>query len=513
VGDKDTASVARHVDNKLRPLPPQEYIVIVGGCTNTFNGWHSFMNDATDTDSIWNPMPSPQNQYEMQFMFKTPQAVDINTIDKSKWTEYGWSEYGVGELKGKGWNGKTVHPQHPESHDLYWGNFIDPATRLYFQTGSLSNPHQRPEPKKGDIVTFFIYYTAYRKRNRLDWRASPYNFYNRNKYVDPKLNPTAAAWWGRPTTPSTNKVTIPGPPITRTVHDIENEKKRKEADQKAREADKVKKLEEDDVNFYILMSTTSENTDHAIKRPKNDNHYFEYMRGDWGDGPLGSVYKFGALCKVFFFTDINQIVDYVQRGKWVGKEWDGGPDTADDGTSKNYVFMPGRPVYRDIYNRPLKVTTPWYKHWDKTPNVDRDLIKIRRFDYFGHSDASNMILEYGWSNEKGEPPDYDYTMVFDDLRIIFKGKVLTHDATAELWGCNLGANNDDGTPGIAPQLAELLFPGGVVAADVRTIFDHVLDNESNMPEPAEGYVLNADKTAYVKAPGKWTFYPHKMGTK
>src|SRR3954451_10793119 len=102
MGDKETAAVARHIDNKLRPRPPQEYIVLVGGCTNTFNGWHSFVDNAAGTDSIWDAMPAPHSQRDIQYMFKTPKAVDLNTIDKEKWNEYGWSESGVEELRKKG---------------------------------------------------------------------------------------------------------------------------------------------------------------------------------------------------------------------------------------------------------------------------------------------------------------------------------------------------------------------------------------------------------------------------
>jgi hypothetical protein len=510
LGDKDTASVARHVDNKLRPLPPQEYIVLIGGCTNTFNGWHSFAYDATGQDYVWDPMPAPHTRTEVPYMFKTPQAVDLKTIPKEKWIQYGWSEYGANELNTKGWNGKDVQPYRPETHDLYWANFVDPASRLFLYDGPLSNPHQRPAPKKGDIVSFFIYLPAYQMRQDLDWAASPFNFRNKDKYVDPTTNPQSADWWKAPATPMPERVTLPLSRTWRTVEDEENARKKKLADAKAREAEKVRKLSEEDINFYILMSTTSENTDRVIKRPKYPTDYIEYLRGDLGGGPLGTVYQFGALSKVFLFWEPSQFIDYVHSGKWEGVEWTGGgPENDEKGNDRNFVFMPGRPVRRDAFGRPMKVTTPWYKHWDKTPRVDRDIVKIRRFDYFGHSDATSMMLQYGWKNEKGEPPDSDLTLEFHDLEKCFKGNVLTHDATAELWGCNLGSNDDAGNPGIAPRLAEKFFKGGVVAADRRTVFDHILDNDTNMPEPTPGEELNADHTAYVEVPGKWTFYPHK----
>jgi hypothetical protein len=383
---------------------------------------------------------------------------------------------------------------------------------LFLKDSALSAPHERPKPRKGDIVTFFIYYPAYKKRSKVDWRASPYNIAHREKYIDPKTNPQAAAWWHSPV-PSAPINLPPVKPghVTRTVQDEQASRKREEADKKASEADKYRILDEDDINFYILMSTTGENTDKAIKRPKFEGHYVEYLRGDMGDGPLGSAYHFGALTKVFFFSRVAELTQYLQTGKWEGKEWDGGKDEDESGNKKNYVFSPGRPVRKDIYNRPLKVNTPWYKAWDKTPSVDRNLVKVRRFDYFGHSDAENMILLYGWENEKGEPPDYDHTMTIAGLEKCFQGKVLTHDAVAALWGCNLGANMEDGSPGIAPRLAEKLFPGGAVAADQRTTFDHVLDNDYAMPEPMPDYVWDAAKNAWVEVKGTWKFYPHKKG--
>ena len=102
MGDTSSASVARHVDNKLRPLPPQEYICLIGGCTNTFNGWISEVYNPKSGEFIWNPMPRPHNRIEIDYYLTTPQAVDLRTIDKSQWNKYGWSEKGAGESEAGG---------------------------------------------------------------------------------------------------------------------------------------------------------------------------------------------------------------------------------------------------------------------------------------------------------------------------------------------------------------------------------------------------------------------------
>ncbi len=394
-------------------------------------------------------MPRPHNRIEISYYLNTPQAIDLRTIDKSQWNKYGWSEEGAANVEAKGLNAKDLQPYHPHTHDLYWANFVDPAARLYLNDDSLPSPHERPRPRKGDIVTFFIYYPAYRDRQEVDWKASPYHFNHHNK-------PDAAKYWmsdyGKP---AGEPIQLPpGPPAFKRPQDEIEERKKKEELHKAREEDKYKPLSEDDINFYILMRTTGENTEKAIKRPKHGSDYYEYLRGDYGQGPLGTVYQYGALAKVFFFQDASEVIKYMQTGKWEGVEWtegEPGGTTDEDGTParmKNYAILPDRPVRKDASGRPLPVTTPWYKAWDKSPSVDREVIKICRFDYFGHSDNENMILRYGWSNNKGESPDYDYVMKFEELEKCFNGKVLTHDAAASLWGCSLGAQKEDGVRGL-----------------------------------------------------------------
>ena len=516
MGDRFDASVARHLDNKLRPRPPREYICLVGGVMNTFNGWSSFILNEKFANApnirdrvIFNPMPEPRNRIEVDYYLNPPRAVDLETLKKEEWQQNGWSHKG-GELAVKrGWKAPDMKIRRPETHDLYWANYVDPAARLYLYDGDLPEPHKRPQPLKGDIVTFFIYFPAYRDRQSIDWKASPFNAAHYGKTISAKNNPEEANFFNKPSTGSDQgRDQAPGPPLsTDTFDSREKERKRKEEARKAGDADKYSLLTEDDINFHILMRTTSANTATVIKRLKMPTDYFHYLRGDYGRGPIGTVYRFGALAKVFFFSDISEVVTYVQTGKWKGDEWKQArqnPDNAtdDDGApakKKNYLILPDRPVRKDVHGRPLPVTTPWYKAWDRTPDVDRNSVKIHRFDYFGHADSSRFILSYGWKNRKGEWPDFDYNMKVGDLENCFSGKVLTHDASASLWGCSLGAPSDDGSPGIAQMLAEKYFKGGVVASKRRTLFHRILDHDTSMPEPVDGV---------------WTIYPEsKAGIK
>jgi hypothetical protein len=124
-------------------------------------------------------------------------------------------------------------------------------------------------------------------------------------------------------------------------------------------------------------------------------------------------------------------------------------------------------------------------------------VLVHRFDYIGHSTVWAMMLRYGWINQKGFLPagDAETALVKEQLDACFLGKVLTPDAHAMLWGCNLGATGvlDDGVTksGIGPWIAKH-FGGGVVAAEAKTSFTAITKKSTNMPTPDNGH---------------WTLYP------
>ncbi|MBC8001928.1 MAG: hypothetical protein H7X97_05005 [Opitutaceae bacterium] len=217
------------------------------------------------------------------------------------------------------------------------------------------------------------------------------------------------------------------------------------------------------------MQMTADRDDKYLFRINGYDSYRDWMESKC----LGSVKAPDVLAKVIFFNDSAEFISYCNSGKFPRT----GGHSVVEGT--DYSLRPMRPVPHDIYGRPLPRTAPWLKHWNSTPDVDRSQIKICRFDYFGHSDSSEMMLEYGWSNQKGEVPVSDVGLSDLELFASFPPSVLTADAHAALWGCYLGESG-----GIGPGLAKR-FRGGVCAADVRTDFSQIVVNDTEMPYPVK----------------------------
>ena len=70
-------------DNPLNSRMPQEYIVIVGGPTNTFNAWWSYVDlrdglqDRSGMGGFWAAQPAPHTMREIDYFIDTPpSAVD-----------------------------------------------------------------------------------------------------------------------------------------------------------------------------------------------------------------------------------------------------------------------------------------------------------------------------------------------------------------------------------------------------------------------------------------------------
>lgn len=493
------AAVPRGAKSKLKPQPAREFICVVGGCCNTFNGWVTA--GWKGNEFVWITGAPPRTRAEVQYYVNfRPEAIDIKAIPQADWRKHGWWEESVKELDSKKWRGTDLRIGVTSSHDIYWGNFVNPAARLFNSTGAWAAPLQRPLPKPGDLVTFLVYAPAYEMRGRVDFNASPYN-------VDHRLKPDAASYWGlEPGPPSTS----PSQPGFRSPQDKKLDERVRVKDEAAAKAEPHLPLSEEDINFHVVMRTTGENTDEYIKKPKYPDHYMQYLH----DELLNSVQQRGAMTKLLLVRTPQEIVNYISTGKWTGKpldsydsmkNWDNPSkeDLADETprSEKNFVFSPPRPVKKDVHNRPLKWTLPWYPAWNDTPSVNRKKVLVHRFDYVGHSVTWSMMLQYGWNNAKGFMPAADtrggveISLTAKELDACFSGKVLTPDAHAMLWGCNLGATGfmDDGVTkgGLGTWIAQY-FGGGVVAAEAKTSFAEITKRRTNMPTPDNGF---------------WSFYP------
>jgi len=519
--------------NPINTVLPQEYICLVGGPTNTFNAWWTNVWHKVKDESFWAAMPAPTTRGEIDYYIaKKPAPMDpAKEKDPKEWKPHGWSGTAMGELMGRGWTTRDVDVLQPHTHDLYWANFVDAAIRLYRNKDPFPAPRQRPAPRRGDIVTFFIYAPAYVERQRVDWNASPYNRAHLSKvgvHGNPLYDPRASRW-------PPSKLPLPaggGKPAFQTTQDKILAEKRKAMDEAVRRQEKHKPISEEDVNHYILMRTTSENKGVGytpgtviIKRPPNNYAYFDYLE----EIVSVAVPNSDVMCKVLFFSHPRQVLDYMQKGTWIGepivrnideyqveeywRERDARQAELDkkqkalevgydvDSGSRyaldNFQYSPPKPVARDIHGRPLKWKLYWNKMWDPVPNVDRNRIKIVRFDYFGHASSDVLMLQWGWTNEKGHIPDLDKSsggeelaIYATDLGMYLRGQQLAKDAQAMLWGCNLGNE-------FAPKAAPL-FGGGVIASDTYTDFEKIIHNDTNMPEPVDGEPWKVYKTTPAK---------------
>ncbi len=465
-------AVARQVQNKLRAHAPREFICLIGGTSNTFNGWCTWIGQHHHPEDLLNvggPPPKTYNDIKYYLNFRVT-GYDINPKDEDDMRRHGWSADTLNAVIEKGGDPKNIGSGPSETHDRYWANFIGSACHLYSKTGKVVAPMRPVEPRRGDIVTFLVYYPAYQQREKLDWDASPYNFRHKDKLE-------AKPYWDPP---ALTGASIPVPeassgPVTTTKVGEKVEQERKARDKKRAEQELKNPLSEDDINFYILMRTTRENE--IIKRPNQPHAYRNYMAArlslaGWQDG---------LLYKLVFFSTEEQALNYISEGK------------IDDNEDGVYVQVnpPGRPASKDVHGHALKPRYTCFRSWDGLPNVDRKHIRECRFDYFGHSSPDGLFIDYGWNNAKGEVLTATIVLDADLLAGAFVGHVLSSDACACLWGCFLGAENDDGNT-FAGRLAKL-FPRGVTASETLPSFDHILENKTALPAPVRG---------------DWKFFPH-----
>lgn len=410
---------------------PEEYIVLVGSPTNTFNGYE-YADPRTGQGVA---MPHPKNLKGLQTY-----------------------------LKG--------YPGHPSAtHDLYWANFLDPAMRLYTQ-GLV-------QPRPGDIITIVVYLKGYLWRQAVDWNASPYNslLHRDSPYVrgNPQFDPYAQR--------RGPKLPIPGPPSRAAFRNPSLPEPPQKFKVNAEEPEEV-------LNHHILMQTTSANTDQTIKRPRNGHDYEDYihdMPRKVVFGPLlgGTPQLPNVLVKLLLINDKETLADYLGSGVFPGEHWIHMLDkrTEEDMGSGARINDHGAFYDYALAATDKKSALYWvklFKKHAKIPNVDRTKIKIKRFDFIGHSADNGYYMVYGWGNQKGELPFeekfIEYWYAGDGFPP--KGsKAFTRDAIAWLWGCNLGKE-------YAPLLTDHFKK--VVAAEIETDFTHILDTPSSMPVPDNG---------------------------
>lgn len=475
---KAAANVARHAYNKLRPRTPQEFLCLVGAPSNTFNGWMTdfFYIEANGAEpwAFTAGMPAPRSQADIKYYVGfTPQTYSGSLAGVTMIREKGWSQQACERARQDGRDVSRFFANRAATHDVYWGNFAVSASRLYTLTG-FPDPLKKPDPRPGDIITFMVYAPGYDQRWKIDFRASPYNRpVHYKKYIRP--DDPAAQSLRDPYAYTGPKVRVPVPV------DYTPAEQRQRAEAEARhkreiEEDRNRPLDEDDVNFYILMSTTNGIEDHYMRRARYNRANSEYRGWLLEEAVDGASAKYPAcLVKILFFSKPDEFLKYVKSGSFSGTE------------GKDFDFTPGRPVQKDAYNRPMKWPFPWHSYWNDTPSVKRSKIKIRRFDYFGHSSEALMMLEYGWTNSKGEEPSASVWLEFPQLNDAFQPGVLASDAHASLWGCYLGGLRDTEkntvTAGIGAKLASR-FRGGVCAAEEFTEYAEILVADDAMPFPA-----------------------------
>lgn len=412
---------------------PEEYIVLVGSPTNTFNGYEY----ADPRTGEGKPMPHPKNLKGLQTYIKG-------------------------------------YPGNPAgTHDLYWANFLDPAARLF------SHGIAEPGPKPGDIVTIAVYLKGYLWRQAIDWNASPHNalLHRNSPYVrgNPNFDPYAKFRGPSPPVPATRpreafrNPSLPDPPKRIKVNEEEPEEV---------------------LNHHILMQTTSGNSAEAIKHPRNGHDYEDYIHDIPRKivfGPmLGGTPQFpNVLVKLLLINDKETFANYLGKGVFPGEHWIHQMDkrTEEDMSAGARINDKGSFYDYSLAVSDKKSAIRWaklFKTHAKMPNVDRTKIKVKRFDYIGHSADNGLYMIYGWGNQKGEAPFdekfIEYWYAGDGFPPV-GAKAFTRDASAWLWGCNLGKE-------YAPLMTDYFKK--VVAAEIETDFTHILDTPSSMPAPDNG---------------------------
>jgi len=226
--------VTRHLNNKVRPRVPREFICLIGGTSISVNGWFTWIHQKSkpnDSVDVGGPAPTTYEEIKYYVNFKMAtfgewgmrDRLDETTADAHERRYYGWSDDAIEKVKAQGWDQTEVVADKSEVHDLYWGNFVDSAIHLYGKTGRIVAPMQGVMPEAGDVVTFLVYDPPYVAREKVDWDASPFNFNHRTKLE-------AQKYWSDSVTSNTGgpKPTPAPAPVPRTDREIKEAKEEQE---------------------------------------------------------------------------------------------------------------------------------------------------------------------------------------------------------------------------------------------------------------------------------------------
>jgi hypothetical protein len=418
--------------------PPQEYVILVGGPSNTFNGY-----------IFDNLTPS------------TP-PVDSSAVEVKKYTR------------------GTVAGRVPGTHDRYWANFIYAAVKLV-ETGRM-----RPQP--GDILTLIVYLPGFYLRTQKDWRASPFNpkhwqngwVYRTYPYSPYSVPPVADASQGaKPDSaaingvqPIRNNIYVEPYPrdsnnINLTIFMLEiNDMKT------GPNAPDPPHPEMPDGGFPRLSRDPSEHMNLILNIPARLAFGSRYFFGSPPDGvrdnipPLRDV----TVKMLFIDDDLSKFYDYLTLGAWTGPRYRLGMQR---GGSEGEEASPHQPLFNVTWGpggagesrRVLSVSmtldgdgnpsdgatwSAWVPPYllgtdtETNPAVDRSRVKIKQFHYFGHSGGDGTLdylyLRYGWDNRKGEYPAGELYIPRDTLQETLSNApepIFSDQSLAKLWGCHL----------------------------------------------------------------------------
>jgi hypothetical protein len=430
-------------------IPAREFLILVGGPSNTFNGYGHF-DPAT---GAWVPENPPADTSPAQI--------------------------------GRYIHGDGTHPQEPTgTHDLFWANFIYSGVKLVELRGR--SPFGIA-PAAGDLLTFMIYLPPYGDRPAagdrvdrqwVDWEASPHNLLRHRNSVwvagrqpyDPTVRQGEQGAQAPPRLPQ-----MPQRPATQSRAPTFS-------------------ANEHAINHEILMRTTAVVDRNGLplpdggfeKRPRSAVSYLDAILDIPRRLVIGS--KFGrnppvvdvpplngVLVKLLFLRDVADLFAYLESGAWIGQERLHLGDQRINDEEAMSLIRPLEECTWSAFGR-LPVGVDTLVDWDTTPAVDRSRVRLKRLDYVGHSAGNELFLQYGLRNDKGEEPEGEVMVTGDDLAARLSTSLFTPDARVFLWGCNLGESL---AAKVAPSVRSVRACLGF------TLFDHVLDDEANLPTPQD----------------------------
>ncbi|MBK9196494.1 MAG: hypothetical protein IPO17_16235 [Flavobacteriales bacterium] len=254
----------------------KEYVILVGGTSNTYNGYGKWVGAGAGSAFTLNPAPAT--------------LADVDDY--------------INAAKGN------------ETHDKYWADFLEPVSRL------ITNKVFQPKPN--DIVTVMVYYPPYLKRQERDWKSSPWNTakWRNSPWVagkDPYDATVRLTEQGSIPTKQTPTTPVKSGSVSTSYA--------------------TQLVSEQEVDHEILMRSTNETILGAqtyAKRPRRSTEWMDAIH----DIPrlivygpmLGGTPKLRmVMVKVLLVSEPQQILDYMADGKVTnGRYWQHLLDTHDE---------------------------------------------------------------------------------------------------------------------------------------------------------------------------------------